>query len=1485
MKYKKIILVLLLISLIFLSVESISAENVMESTTNDTATSDFNLDGMSIDSDTLNQESQNVLSTSNEELISEMSIDPMPNIETGVVSGGVDFTNIHPWAPSDSVNGNKGKITYKIPSSATNIKSAYIYVNIYSGSGNSDIYGLHSNVTLTTDSTVTLGSENLTFTGNQQDDPTVYIINDHITKVYSDYMIFYNVTDLLQGLNGTSVSVDVLSYPMVGKSFDGRIKLISLFVAWDDGDDDEIYYWLNAGQSWTNDVQNGRSHKFENIGDLDFSEKQSTIINVAASSTDAFYLINGMPFFSENDADEYINGAYYQYHKWDVSNYVEPGTLELGYKAIGGAYGPSFKNLISILLIQDIPKYEDTVQISLTPEFNEIPSAYAGTNNTLTVKIAVKEGNYAIRLLADGKIVNKTEKNLNEGINTLLLTDPTIRQVDESTINGVENKKVNYTVQVLSNGNILNSSSISIPVLYNGNLGKDLAYPADGINSFFNITVNGDIVIAPQNYSNYISADVLNRTEVWDVNLDADSNIVKSFIYIPYYEFNSQSYPEDENIFKVEFNDVNVIPVAFYRDQSNLGRSYYSGYGVLVYDVTNLIRNGKNYLKMNKMFDTPAVYPSALIYMYNTTGSSSIKEIYIYNGADLLEAVSGNVAERTVHTDTLINVNSKLTSNATLYVFAAGPQSDEGDLIFNGEKYKNIWNATSSSNEVYSLDVTNSLKDSNSISFVSTGYRIIALQQIMVLDKNLEELGISFESEYPNICYAGTNNYITVNIDAVKNNKVITRLSADGKVVDEREIDLVYGLNNFTLVDPTIRPVDEFTINGADNKKVKYTVEVSSNGNLINSSSVVLPILYNGYLGKDLAYPVGGIDSFLNITVNGDIVVDVKDDSSYLGDFDIKRNDVWNVNLDNKSSVVKAFVYVPYSLANVNLIQENNMFNVKFNGNNVVPLQLYRDQNNLDKYGKYGYGLVIYDVTALLKNGENTFELNKAQPTPKVYPSTLIYMYNTTGSTLIKNIYISNGADLLSRDSNRLVHIDSTINVDFIKDVAKLHVFAANAQDGDGDIVFNGKLYENVWKGNEFSTELFTLDISNTIKNTNEVSFVANDTILALQQIIVTTQKSQSQIVASDLTVFYDSDSSLVIGLSNGNGNVIPNVDINVVFNGNASVLTTDKDGQVSLPIISTLLPNSYDVSISYLGDDNYIKSSKDIKVIVEKVSTQINASDLTIRYNNNGSLIASLSDANGNVIPNAELNVVFNGDSTVLTTDKDGKITLPISGGLIPDIYGIVISFKANQTHKESSKTVNLVIEKIPTQITPNKITVVYNTNNKKTVATLKDDNGNAIANAKVTVDLNGNKKEIITDENGQVILDVPSKLVPKTYTATVSFEGNSIHAKSSASSKVVVKKASVKLSASKKTYKLSVKTKKYTVTLKNNKGAAMKKVTLTLKVKGKTYKATTTSKGKATFKITKLTKKGKFYATITFKATKYFNKSVKKVKITVKK
>ena len=188
----------------------------------------------------------------------------------------------------------------------------------------------------------------------------------------------------------------------------------------------------------------------------------------------------------------------------------------------------------------------------------------------------------------------------------------------------------------------------------------------------------------------------------------------------------------------------------------------------------------------------------------------------------------------------------------------------------------------------------------------------------------------------------------------------------------------------------------------------------------------------------------------------------------------------------------------------------------------------------------------------------------------------------------------------------------------------------------------------------------------------------------------------------------------------------------------------------------------------------------------------------------------------------------------------------------------------------------------KVATKLSAPKVTATYNVA-KKLVITLKDANGKVLAGKKVSVKVGSISKTLKTNSKGQVSLNV-AKLVPKTYTATVKFAGDSGYTASTLKPKVVVKKAKVKLAAKAKSFKAKVKTKKYTVTLKNNKGKVIKKAKLTLKVGKKTYKAKTNSKGKATFKITKLNKKGKKTATVKFAGNKYFKALSKKVKITIK-
>lgn len=214
--------------------------------------------------------------------------------------------------------------------------------------------------------------------------------------------------------------------------------------------------------------------------------------------------------------------------------------------------------------------------------------------------------------------------------------------------------------------------------------------------------------------------------------------------------------------------------------------------------------------------------------------------------------------------------------------------------------------------------------------------------------------------------------------------------------------------------------------------------------------------------------------------------------------------------------------------------------------------------------------------------------------------------------------------------------------------------------------------------------------------------------------------------------------------------------------------------------------------------------------------------------------------------------------------------------------LYNLEVVFGGTTNYYVSSENSTFAVVK-KTNITSSDVTTVYN-GGKYLVATLTDVDGNPIDNTTLTIRINGALKSFITDNNGQIKLST-NGLAPNTYNAVIFFEGNEDYENSTSAVKVIVKRATPKLTAKNKAFKLKTKIKKYTIILKTNKNQVMKKVKVTCYVNGKTYKATTNNKGKATFKITKLTKKGKFNAVIRYAGSKYYNSLKKTVKITVKK
>ena len=266
------------------------------------------------------------------------------------------------------------------------------------------------------------------------------------------------------------------------------------------------------------------------------------------------------------------------------------------------------------------------------------------------------------------------------------------------------------------------------------------------------------------------------------------------------------------------------------------------------------------------------------------------------------------------------------------------------------------------------------------------------------------------------------------------------------------------------------------------------------------------------------------------------------------------------------------------------------------------------------------------------------------------------------------------------------------------------------------------------------------------------------------------------------------------------------------------------------------------------------------------------------ISYGNN---IIIVLDYNSTATGKVNITLKGKNNNNYSFTGMDLNNTILLLQTINVDEYEVNVSYSGNEIFDSVTATANITVNKAKTVLSANAVTTVYNVN-KYLVITLKDVYDNPLKGVGISVDLNG-AKTYTTDANGQVKVSTKG-LAPKTYTAKVTFNGNINYEKSAKNVKVTVKKAASKIAAAKKTFKAKTKVKKYVTVLKDSTGKAIKNAKLTLKVKGKTYAAKTNSKGKAVFKITKLNKKGTYKAVIKFNGDKYYSKSGKNTKITVK-
>ena len=164
----------------------------------------------------------------------------------------------------------------------------------------------------------------------------------------------------------------------------------------------------------------------------------------------------------------------------------------------------------------------------------------------------------------------------------------------------------------------------------------------------------------------------------------------------------------------------------------------------------------------------------------------------------------------------------------------------------------------------------------------------------------------------------------------------------------------------------------------------------------------------------------------------------------------------------------------------------------------------------------------------------------------------------------------------------------------------------------------------------------------------------------------------------------------------------------------------------------------------------------------------------------------------------------------------------------------------------------------------------------------TLKDSEGDPLANKPIQIGFNGKVYDKTTDHDGKAELQI-NLGYKGTYTFAIGFIGDDDYLGAFEVAKITVNVQTPKLTAANKSYKATAKTKALTATFKTSHGKAIVGKRISFIINGRTYTAKTNLNGVATVNVS-LNKKGTYSFTVKYAGDSTFATASKKAKLTLK-
>ena len=623
---------------------------------------------------------------------------------------------------------------------------------------------------------------------------------------------------------------------------------------------------------------------------------------------------------------------------------------------------------------------------------------------------------------------------------------------------------------------------------------------------------------------------------------------------------------------------------------------------------------------------------------------------------------------------------------------------------------------------------------------------------------------------------------------------------------------------NVTNVTPGIHDVE--VIYSGDDSHTNATVEANITAPKYDSGMNVTvgeakegePIVITvevpvGATGNVTVY-VGGKE--FNATVeNGKAVVTV--DNVSAGDHTIAVEYTGDSNYSGNYTVANMTVEKAKSDSEIIVVDHGNGTVVVVVGDNATG-------NVTVKIGDKEYNATVID-------GKAVVTLDNV--TPGIHDVEVIYSGDDshTNATLNTTINVSKGVTPIT------VEVDSI----HVGDNAIVKVTLAKDADGNVTIEIDGKTYTK-----EIVDGVATFEIENLIAGEKSVfaTYGGGDNYAsahASNQFNVSKVDSSLTVEVGDVKVGENVTVTVHVP-KDATGQVLIDIDGVGYY-----VNVTDGIGTIQIPYLEN---GTYDMALTYVGDDKYLPSSNSDTFKVEKIASFVIpiANNIVVGENENIILTVPI-DATGNVtvvIDNEEFNFNLNNGLLGAVYREGEKYFVAISGGngelvisgLPKGEYFVSVRYNGDYKYLPSENVTTFIVSK---QNTP--MNVVDQGNGTIEVILPSD----AVGNVTVSDGLNNYTAEVI---NGTAVINLENT-TPGKHDVVVKYDGNDEYSSNTTNIVVDIPKYDTPISV--ETANISVgETETVIVTLPEDATG-----TVTIEINGKEYTTTEIIAGKATFKV----------------------------------